>query len=64
MTPRNPLRHLLNFVLDENLIHRTRQEMLALVPKDLPQEYYRITEVPNGVEILLHVLKPESVTAK
>ncbi len=61
LTPRNPLRHLMNFVLDENLIHRTRQEMLALVPRNLPSEYYRITEVPNGVEVFLHVLKPESV---
>ena len=61
LTPRNPLRHLMNFVLDENLIHRTRQEMLALVPRNLPSDYYRITEVPNGVEVFLHVLKPESV---
>lgn len=63
LTPRNPLRHLMNFVLDENLIHRTRQEMLALVPRSIPPEYYRITEVPNGVEVFLHVLKPESAQA-
>ncbi|MFV1994496.1 MAG: response regulator [Verrucomicrobiales bacterium] len=61
LTPRNPLRHLINFVLDEDMVHRTRQEMLALVPRSLAPEFYRITDVPNGVESFLHVLKPEPV---
>ncbi len=62
-SPQNPLRHFFNYFLDENLEHRTRQELLALAPASLEPEFYRLTEVPNGVETFLHVLKPEIAEA-
>lgn len=54
-TPRNPIRQIMKYVLDWNLVHRTPDQLRALMPEGLD---YVMAESPGGTESYLLASRP------
>ncbi len=56
----NPIRHMLDFVLEWHLIYRTGPEMRALKPDQAPPDNVTVCSDPTGVNVFLEIRKPPS----
>ena len=54
----NPIRHMLDFVLEWYLIYRNGRQMLGLKPDDAPADNVSICSDNTGVNVFLEVRKP------
>jgi extracellular factor (EF) 3-hydroxypalmitic acid methyl ester biosynthesis protein len=53
-----PFRHMLEFLLDWNLIYRDTQQGQALLPTRAAADHVRILRDPTGVNLMIEVRKP------
>jgi len=54
----NPIRHMLDYVLEWRLIYRKGRQMLPLKPDDVPLENVSVCSDSTGVNVFLEVRKP------
>jgi extracellular factor (EF) 3-hydroxypalmitic acid methyl ester biosynthesis protein len=54
----NPIRHMLDFVLEWHLIYRDGTQMLALKPDEAERENVAVCSDPTGVNVFLEIRKP------
>lgn len=54
----NPIRHMLDYVLEWRLIYRSGRQMLSLKPDDVPPENVSVCSDSTGVNVFLEVRKP------
>jgi len=54
----NPIRHMLDFVLEWRLIYRNGRQMLSLKPDDVPPENVAVSSDSTGVNVFLEVRRP------
>jgi extracellular factor (EF) 3-hydroxypalmitic acid methyl ester biosynthesis protein len=58
--PANPIRYFMSYLLDWELKHRDKKDMLDLVPKEIPEGSFHITTSDDRVECYLHICKPDA----
>jgi extracellular factor (EF) 3-hydroxypalmitic acid methyl ester biosynthesis protein len=56
----NPSRGWMEYVVDWNLVYRNTEQMQAILPKDIPKEFFNILVEPTGVNIFVEIRKPKN----
>jgi len=56
----NPIRHMLDFVLEWHLLYRNGHQMRTLKPDDAPAENITVCSDQTGVNVFLEVRKPRA----
>ncbi|HYV32761.1 MAG TPA: class I SAM-dependent methyltransferase, partial [Candidatus Binatia bacterium] len=54
----NPIRHMLDYVLEWHLIYRNARQLRALVPAAARAEDTRVSADPTGINLCLEVRRP------
>jgi len=58
VSDQKPFRHMLEFVLEWNLIYRGAQGIAGLIPGSVPEDARRIVSDPTGVNVFTELTKP------